>query len=236
MGRSVLPAGVSLALWIGTAGFALGTAAVGFRARGVDGDGRSRLLAVVAVLVPLSVGTWYVAMALGGAVVRTPAGVVHWGRFADGVLTLPLVCGSLAVLAGADRVTVGTTAVVAGYTMATTLAATLAAGSAKLVWLGVSVGGFLALLWLLFGPVSRAARGTALADPFCRLRNVAVALMCAYPVVWVLGPEGFALAPGPAVPAGVALDLAFKVGFGLLLAEVARGRWVDSDAEGRTTV
>ena len=231
---------VSIALWAGVAGFALGTVAVGYRARGVGGNGsdqRARLLSVVAVFVPLSVGTWYVAMALGAAVARTPVGVVHWGRFADGVLTLPLVCGALAVLAGADRVTVGTTAAVAGYTMATTLAATLATGTAKLVWLGVSVGGFLALLWLLFGPVTRAARGRN-AGPFRRIRNLVVVAMCVYPVVWAAGAEGFALAPGPAVLAGVALDLAFKVGFGLLLAGAARtpGPEHGSDPEPRTTV
>ena len=236
-----LPVRVSIALWAGVVGFALGTVAVGYRARGVDGNWRARLLAVVAVFVPLSVGTWYVAMALGAAVVRTPVGVVHWGRFADGVLTLPLVCGALAVLAGADRVTVGTTAAVAGYTMVTTLAATLATGVAKLVWLGVSVGGFLALLWLLFGPVTRTARGTAVPPPtgsFLRVRNLVVAAMCVYPVVWAAGPEGFALAPGTAVPAGVALDLAFKTGFGLLLAGMARALDPEhgSDSEPRTTV
>jgi len=220
---------VSLALWVGVAGFALGTAAVGYRARSVDGSDRARALAVVAVFVPLSIGTWYIAMALGAAVSRSPAGVVHWGRFADGVITLPLVCGSLAVLAGAGRVTVGTTAAVAGYTMATTLAATLATGTGKVVWLGVSVGGFLALLWLLLGPVGRTASGTAAAGRFVRTRNFVVAAMCAYPVVWALGPEGFALAPGPAVPAGVALDLAFKTGVGLLLASAARGLARDSD-------
>jgi bacteriorhodopsin len=230
MSERPLSSDVSLLLWVGVAGFALGTVAVAYRASGVDGDERTRLLAVVAVFVPLSVGTWYVAMALGWAVTRTPAGVVHWGRFADGVLTLPLVCGSLAVLAGADRVTAATAAAVAGHTMATTLAATLATGTAKLVWLGIGVGGFLALLWLLFGPVTRAADGTAGAARFGRVRNAVVAAMCAYPVVWVLGPEGFALAPGPAAPAGVALDLAFKIGFGLLLAGAARrGAGVRSD-------
>ena len=225
---------VSIALWAGVVGFALGTAAVGRRARRLRGDERTRLLAVVSVFVPLSVGTWYVAMALGPAVSRTTAGVVHWGRFADGVLTLPLVCGALAILAGTDRVTAATTAAVAGYTMTTTLAATLSVGAAKLVWLGVSVGGFLALLWLLLGPVSRAARGTA-AAPFARLRTFVVAAMCAYPVVWILGPEGFALAPALAVPAGVALDLAFKIGFGLLLVRAVRRRDVPAARPGAGT-
>jgi bacteriorhodopsin len=189
---------------------AVGALAVGVAGRGSTGRGRT--VAAVAVGPPVSAGTWYVAMALGQATLVRPAGVVAWGRYADGVVTIPLLVALLGLLAGADRRAVAVTAAVGAYTMATTLAATLSTGTAALVWLGVSVGGFCALLALVFGPLTpdpdRRTR---------RLRAFVVVLWLGYPVLWALGPEGFALATTlPTGAAAVVLDLLVKPGAGLL--------------------
>lgn len=198
------------------AGFGGGAALVGWLGRGREGHART--VAAVLPLLPIFIGTWYLAMATGWAV-RAGDRVVHWGRFADGILAIPLLVFVLALLADADRTTTATGMVLGGYSMAVTLAATLATGTATLAWLGVAVGAFCALLWVLFGPLSRAARDTARATPaFGRTRNVVVALFLLYPVVWALGAPGFALASDlPLLPARIALDAALKIGVPLLV-------------------
>nr|WP_264475047.1 bacteriorhodopsin [Salinirubrum litoreum] len=52
-----------------------------------------------------------------------------------------------------------------------------------------------------------------------RVRNAVLGVWLLYPVVWLLGPEGFALVPGlPAAVAAVGLDLVLKPGVGIVLA------------------
>lgn len=204
-------------LWVGAVAMAVGALAVGLAGRGTTG--RARTVAAVAVGPSVSAGTWYVAMALGQATLVRPTGVVAWGRYADGVVTIPLLVALLGLLAGADRRATTLAMAVGAYTMATTLAATLSTGGAKLVWLAVSVGGFAALLALVFGPLTPAPdRGVR------RLRGYLVALWLGYPLLWLLGPAGLALAPE--VPTGalaVGLDLLVKPGAGLLAVRAARG-------------
>jgi bacteriorhodopsin len=202
--------------WTGAAAMAVGALAVGAAGRGTTG--RSRTVAALAVGPPVSAGTWYVAMALGQATLVRPAGVVAWGRYADGVVTIPLLVAVLGVLAGADRRATALGALVGAYTMATTLAATLSTGTATAVWLGVSVGGFVALLAVVAGPLTPDPD-----PPVARLRAYLVALWLVYPVLWALGPEGFALAPGlPTGAAAVVVDLLVKPGAGLLAVRAAR--------------
>jgi bacteriorhodopsin len=202
--------------FFGALAMAVGALVVGIAGRAADG--RARTVAAVAVGPPVSAGTWYVAMALGQATVVRPAGVVAWGRYADGVITIPLLVVLLGLLAGADRRTMALTMAVGAYTMATTLAATLSLGGAKFVWLAVSVGGFMTLLALMFGPLTPAAdRQTRL------LRAYLVVLWLGYPVLWLLGPEGLTLAPSlPTGALAVGLDLLVKPGAGLLAVRAAR--------------
>jgi bacteriorhodopsin len=187
---------------------AAGALAVGWRARGRDG-----WLPLVALALPLSSATWYLAAALGQAVLLRPAGPVYWSRYADGVVTLPLLAVGLGLLAGADRRALATAAALAAWTMATTLAATLSPGAGRLVWLAPSVGGFAALLWVVFGALTPAAGRRVRA-----VRAYVVGLWLCYPLLWALGPAGLALAPWPPlVWVGVALDALLKPGTALLL-------------------
>lgn len=210
---------------VGLVGMGLGALAAGVRGRG-----RSDWLPLVALALPLSSGTWYLAAALGQAVVVRPAGPVYWGRYADGVVTLPLLVVGLGLVAGADRRTLAAGAGLAAWTMATTLAATLSTGAGTVAWLVPAVGGFLALLWVVAGPLTPGAGGrmdaggaTDAAEPASprsvrRLRAYVVGLWLVYPVLWALGPAGLALAPAlPLAWPGVALDLLLKPGTGLLL-------------------
>lgn len=204
--------------WAGAVAMAVGALAVGVAGRGTTG--RARTVAAVAVGPSVSAGTWYIAMALGQATLVRQTGVVAWGRYADGVATIPLLVVLLGLLAGADRRALALSAAVGAYTMATTLAATLSAGGAKLVWLAVSVGGFCALLAFVFGPLTPDPD-----RPTRRLRAFLVVLWLGYPVLWALGPEGFALAPGlPTGALGVVLDLVLKPGAGLIAVRTAAER------------
>jgi bacteriorhodopsin len=209
-------------LWGGVVVFALGALLVAWLGRGTPD--RTRLLARIATVVPASMGTWYLAMATDWAV-RAGDRVVYWGRFADGVTTIPLLVLALGLLADADRTTIATGMVAGGYTMLVTLAASVTTGTAKLAWLAASLAGFGVLLWVLVVPFGRAARKHDDASPsaFGRARAFVVCLFLVYPVLWVLGDPGFALAPGDyLVPARLAVDATLKIGFGVL---VLGGLW-----------
>jgi bacteriorhodopsin len=199
-------------LWAGAAAFGVGAALVALLARGLDGYARA--IGVICTFVPLSIGTWYLLMATGFAL-RVGDRLVYWGRFADGLTAIPLFVLLLALLADADRTTTVTGMAVGGYTMLATLLATVTTGTAKLAWLAVAVGAFCALLWVLFGPLGRAATSSepTVAALFARTRLLVVALFSLYPVLWLLGEPGFALAPGEwLVPARLVVDAALKIG------------------------
>lgn len=208
---------MSQLLWAGVAVFALGSLLVAWLGR--SATGRHRSVARIATFVPVSIGTWYLAMATGWAI-RAGERVVYWGRFADGVTTIPLFVLALGLLADADRRAIATGMVAGGYTMLVTLAATVTTGTPKLAWLAASVAGFAVLLWSLLVVFPRSAREGDTADPmlFALARTFVVGLFLVYPVLWVLGEPGFALAPGAwLVPARLAVDATLKIGFGLLL-------------------
>jgi bacteriorhodopsin len=169
--------------WMGAAGFGLGAALLAWLSR--EFRGRARMAGVI----------------------------VYWGRFADGLTNIPLFVLLLALLADADRTTTATGMAVGGYTMLATLLATVTTGTAKFAWLAVALGAFCALLWVLFGPLGRAAATADRAALFSRTRLLVVALFSLYPVLWLLGEPGFALAPGEwLVPARLAVDMALKIG------------------------
>jgi len=197
-------------LWLGAAVFGLGTALVAWVGRGLTD--RARTVGVVATFVPLSIGTWYLLMATGFAL-RAGDRLVYWGRFADGLTNLPLLVFLLALLVDADRTTTATGMAVGGYTMLATLLATVTTGTAKLAWLAVASGAFCALLWVLFAPLGRGAHDAAARGLFGRTRLLVVGLFAVYPLLWLLGEPGLALAPGEwLVPARLAVDAALKIG------------------------
>ncbi|WP_255191234.1 bacteriorhodopsin [Natronobeatus ordinarius] len=215
----------SLWLWIGTIGMTLGTLYFVGRGRGIR-DPKMQQFYIITIFITTIAATMYFAMATGFGVTEVTVGdealTIYWARYADWIFTTPLLLLDLALLAGADRNTIGTLIGLDVLMIGTgTIAAFAATPATRIAWWGISTGFLLALLYVLVGTLSERAQTQSpeVRSLFGRLRNLLIALWLLYPVVWILGTEGtFGILPLYwETAAFMALDLTAKVGFGLLL-------------------
>ncbi len=223
-------------LWLGTALMFLGMLTFVGMGWG-EQDEKKREVYVITILVPAIAFVWYLAMALGFAVQDFAVpGVdetltIYWGRYFDWLFTTPLLLIDLALLAGADRSTIGAligldvmmivTGLMGGITGFGVNTDVLGAPAQRLVWWGISTAFMVILLYFLATRLTQRARerSGAARDRFLLLRNLTLVLWTAYPIVWVIGTEGTL----EIVPLGIetalfmVLDVTAKVGFGYLL-------------------
>lgn len=213
---------VQLWLWIATIGMSIGMFLLFIpmqKNKSVSEQGDS----IAHFLVPMVALTLYLLMALGhGSVVRPSGRVFYYGRYIDWSITTPLLLLSLvsgavhghvkkrgAMIAGLviSDVYMIATGFVAGWTDDPTL---------KWWFYSLSCISFLAIYGLLWGPFKELS----LSSPKGALyRKKALALSVvwfAYPVVFLIGQEGFRLW-SPVVDAALftILDLTAKVAYGL---------------------
>ncbi|MFB6072956.1 MAG: bacteriorhodopsin [Halobacterium sp.] len=200
--------------WVGAAGMFLGTL---LPVRDLLRRPKHRRYNLVLAGVTGVATVAYAAMALGYGAVTVDGHTVYLARYADWLLTTPLLVLYLAMLARPSTRTyvalVGLDVVVIGAGVAAALTPTATK------WLYYAVGG-VAYLGLLYGleRTLPAALGDD-ADPrvdamFTTLRNLTVVLWTLYPVVWVLAPTGVGvLQPEMEAIVVVYLDFISKVGF-----------------------
>lgn len=220
------PGSESIWLWIGTLGMTLGTLVFVARGRGVR-DEEQQLFYIVTTFITTVAAASYFAMATGlGLIEVTVAGQtldIYWARYADWLITTPLLLFDLALLAGADRNTIYTLVGLDAFMIVTGLAGALATASpgVRIAWWAISCGALLALLYFLVEALSEAAKRQPedVASLAGTLRNMIIVLWLAYPVVWILGTEGTVgvLPLYWETAAFMVLDLTAKVGFGLVL-------------------
>jgi bacteriorhodopsin len=217
----------SISLWIGTIGMTLGT--LYFIAQGWSAhDPEQQEYYIITIFIPAIAAASYFAMATGFGLIEVPvAGLgtleIYWARYADWLLTTPLLLLDLALLAGADRNTISTLVGLDVFMIVTGLVGALAREGQvfRIVWWAISTGALLVLLYVLLGSLSEQAsrQGGEVGALFTRLRNLILVLWSAYPVIWILGTEGgFAIVPlAVETAAFTVLDLSAKVGFGFIL-------------------
>jgi bacteriorhodopsin len=195
-------------------------------------DSRRQKFYIVTTFVAAIAFVNYLAMAMGFARITLTVGgeelPIYWARYTDWILTTPLLLYDIALLAGADRNTIGTligldvlmilTGAVA--TLTTSGFAGLSADASRLIWWGVSTGFFLVLLYFLFASLSErvAELSAETASTFSLLRNMIAVLWLVYPIWWIVGTEGLGLVGLGVETAGfMVLDVTAKVGFGIIL-------------------
>ncbi|MFB6304781.1 MAG: bacteriorhodopsin [Haloferacaceae archaeon] len=218
----------SLALWVGTGGMALGTLYFLWQGRSVT-DPRQQKYYIVTTFVPAIAAVAYFSMATGfGVITVDVAGSmgetkIYWARYADWLLTTPLLLLDLCLLAGADRNTTYTLIGLDVFMIGTGLVGALATEGQvlRITWWAISTGALLVLLYYLLGALSERAerREDDVAALFSQLRSLTLVLWLIYPVVWLFGTEGGlnVIPLGVETAAFAALDLTAKVGFGVLL-------------------
>lgn len=216
----------ALLAWMAAGGMALATLAFAVTGRR-EGDPRRREFYVLASFATAASFLGYVALATGFGVVEVAVAgervAVHWGRFAGWLVALPSLLIALALLARADRATVGALVGLAVATVAAGLAAALATGgtAGRVGWWLVSATFWVALVAGLVGGLTRQAsrRPDPVAATFAWLRNLVAAAWTVSLVVWILGPASTVGVLGPTVRTGLAaaVDLVATIGFGLVL-------------------
>jgi bacteriorhodopsin len=225
MSAPVTPGSESIWLWIGTIGMTLGMLAFIARGWGVTDEEQQRFY-VLTIFIPATAAVAYFAMATGFGLteitVNGQALDIYWARYADWLITTPLLLIDLALLAQASRNTIYTLVGLDVLMIVTGLVGALASTPAvRIVWWGISTALLLFLLFFLVQSLNEAAsrQTESVRNLTTTLRNMLIVLWLAYPVVWILGTEGtIGLIPLYVETAAfMVLDLTAKVGFGFVL-------------------
>lgn len=168
---------------------------------------------------------FYLTMATGATSTLIEGRIFYWGRYIDWVITTPLLLLDLALLALASwrrNVNLIITLIVLDVFMILT---GLQAGSSltafgKGFWFIISTVAMIVLLYLVYTRLfaEAAGRGGAVQSTFRTLALLTIVLWSLYPIVWLLGTEGFnAVGSTIEVFLFLILDFLAKIGFGFLL-------------------
>jgi bacteriorhodopsin len=225
----------SVWLALGTVLMLLGM--VYFIAKGWGVEPPARHFYTITILIPAIAAASYLSMFLGFGVTEVTVGgetrAIYWARYADWLLTTPLLLLDLNLLAGADRDTIQTLAVLDIFMIGTGLVGALTQVEMfRYVWWTVSTIALLVILYFLFVNLTQKAEefDPDRASTFKTLRNLTVVLWLVYPVLWLVGTEGAGLVNLYVETLGfMILDVTAKVGFGIIL---LRSRAIFGDFEG----
>ena len=212
--------------WIGLAAMAVGSVYFGAKAYGAT-ERRWQILWQLYFFICLIATVLYLVMATGyGSVVTDDDSPTVWIRYVTWFTSTPLLILALTYL-GRSTLTLTTALLGANaFMILTGLVATLLdEGTLALVWWAISTGAYVAIMAAFLGRYKREAKAAmpSSASVFDRLVLVHLVLWTAYPVVWLLSPEGlFTISSDVEALLFMVLDVAAKVGFGFLAANSLR--------------
>jgi bacteriorhodopsin len=175
---------------------------------------------VIALIAFLS----YTVMATGGGVTQVGERTFYYARYVDWVFTTPLLLLDLALLAlarpGRSIGLISGIIALDVFMILTGLWAGGTEGSGRYFLWFISTAAMVALLYLVVTRLLAAARTQTprVQQVFRTLAVLTVVLWSLYPIVWLLGTEGFgAVGVTAEVALFLVLDLLAKIGFGFLL-------------------
>ena len=215
---------VQLWLWIGTIGMALG--ALAFLVMAAREKPGNRWFHTITFFVAGIATVAYLAMALKqgwfpilreGQELAEP---FYWARYVDWFFTTPLLLLDLALLAGATMEAIVWLLGLDVLMIATGFFAGVTSTNLRYVWFIVSSLVFIWLLWVLLAEILKAAkqRPPEVRSKFNQLAILLAILWTIYPILWLLGTEGFnVIGITGEVATFAIIDLIAKVGFGFLL-------------------
>ena len=212
-------------LWIAFWGMSAGFVAIAFMSRA--GAGKTTDAGAIHSFVPAIAAILYLLMALGQGSVLLEGGsrAFYFARYIDWSMTTPLLLIGLAFTAlGSLRGNVALVAVAVGADIMMIVTGFFSGASptgstAKWAWYMISCGAFVAVYYVLWSPLLKLAKARSAEVGRVYTRNAAVlsVLWLCYPIVFILGSEGFSIISTAAVLASIAiLDLLAKVGYGIM--------------------
>ncbi|MEG3635376.1 bacteriorhodopsin [Micromonospora palythoicola] len=152
----------------------------------------------IATAIPLWSGFWYVVMAVGGGRIEVADQTTFWARYADWVVTTPLLLVALSLTAmhalPRKRWGLVRALVAADIIMITSgfLADLMESRAGRYGLYAVGVVALLVVFGLIWGPLrATAARQPApMSRVFTQVALLLSVLWIGYPLIWILGPSG----------------------------------------------
>lgn len=212
--------------WIGLLAMAIGTAFFGIKAWGAT-ERRWQILWQLYFFICLIAAVLYLVMATGYGMVPAEGGrQTVWVRYVTWFTSTPLLLLALTYL-GRSSLPLTTALLGANaFMILTGLVATLLdEGLLANVWWLISTGAYVAIAAAFLGRYKREAKAALpkSGSVFDRIVMVHLVLWTAYPVVWMLSPEGLGTVSSDVEALlFMVLDVAAKVGFGFLAANSLR--------------
>ncbi|MBE9010908.1 bacteriorhodopsin [Pseudanabaenaceae cyanobacterium LEGE 13415] len=205
--------------WIGFVGMVIGACIFGSRA--IATRRREGMeFHLESFFICLTAATLYLTLATNLTVINFKGESIFLGRYIDWSITTPLLLIELGVLAGLRLKLLAGVVLADLYMILTGLVANLEAAPTSFLWWTISTGAFVAIFLSLLTEFTHSAarRSVRVNNLFKKMRNILLVLWTAYPIIWLLGTEGFAWIPTPIETVLYTIvDLCAKVGFGFIL-------------------
>ncbi len=185
----------------------------------------SRHFFVITAIITGVAGFFYLTMATGSTSTLIEGRIFYFGRYIDWVITTPLLLLDLTLLALPNwRRNIGLIAGLIALDVFMILTGLLAGQStsefARGFWFIVSTAAMVVLLYLVYTQLFASAQSQpgSVQQVFRTLAILTIVLWSLYPIVWLLGTEGFnAVGSTVEVFLFLILDILAKIGFGFLL-------------------
>jgi bacteriorhodopsin len=185
----------------------------------------SRHFFIITAVITGVAAFFYLTMATGATSTLIEGRIFYWGRYIDWVITTPLLLLDLALLALVSwqrniNLIIGLIVLDVFMILTGLQAGSSLTGFGKGFWFIISTIAMVVLLYLVYTRLfaEAASRGGAVQSTFRTLALLTIVLWSLYPIVWLLGTEGFnAVGSTVEVFLFLILDFLAKIGFGFLL-------------------
>lgn len=213
----------TLWLTLGTLGFIAATVYFIFLMTRAP-QGSQHFFVITAVITGVA-AFFYLTMTTGATATNIEGRIFYWGRYIDWVITTPLLLLDLALLALpnwrrniqliAGLIVIDVFMILTGW-----LAGSSTSDFGAAFWFIVSTAAMIFLLYLVYTQLFASAQNQpgSVQSIFRTLALLTIVLWSLYPIVWLLGTEGFsAVSSTVEVFLFLVLDVLAKIGFGFLL-------------------
>ena len=179
---------------------------------------------LVAILIPVWSGLAYLAMALDLGKLGVAGQTTYWARYADWVVTTPLILLALSFTAmhrlpKRNWVLIGALVAADVVMILCAMIADFSPYPTRYVFYWIGVAALCVVFWFVWVPLRRIAysQGTDLGRVYVTVAGYMTVLWVMYPTAWILGPSGVRLFGQPTDTAiFVVLPVLSKVGFSIL--------------------